>query len=142
MSLSNIVSAEIYITEVQPLGVPDIYKTNRKATFQIDTNGALGNSTNADLVTTNYYEGQYLIRSDTNASINISLTPLAADANISFSGLVFRYNNKEYKNGSVRQVISPGIEGKYIYIGGKISINSNAISGLKNLSYILTVTEN
>lgn len=140
--ISPLVSAQINITEIQPLQYPAVIKNLTSSTIvNVNWKGALGGATNATLLDNNYHQGRYLITSDTSSPITINFYQAANEAKVNLKTLRLRYKNKTYKSFPVAGLDNPGVAGEYIEIGAKAVATKKSTSGEKFLQYTLIIEE-
>ncbi|WP_051435688.1 hypothetical protein [Shewanella fidelis] len=141
LGISN-ASAAIFITEIQPLKYPTTVKNLNKSTVVIvNWKGNLGGGTNATLLDNDYYQGKYLVRSDSNRPITIEFFQLANETKVNLKTLRVRYKNKTYKNFPTVALDNPGVDGEVISIGAKVVAGKKATAGEKFPQYVLRIIE-
>ncbi|MEZ9821529.1 hypothetical protein AB4238_13045 [Shewanella sp. 10N.286.45.A1] len=134
--------AAITITELQPIKYPSTVKNQSQSTIVlVNWKGNLGNATNATLLDNDYYEGRYLVSSDSNLPITIEFFQLANESKVNLKTLRVRYKNKTYKSFPTVGLDNPGADGEIIAIGAKVVAGKNATAGDKNPQYILRIEE-
>ncbi|GIU12671.1 hypothetical protein TUM4261_26060 [Shewanella sp. c952] len=134
--------AAITITELQPIKYPSTVKNQSKSTIVVvNWKGNLGNATNATLLDNDYYQGKYLVSSDSNLPITIEFFQLANESKVNLKTLRVRYKNKTYKSFPTIDLDNPGADGEIIAIGAKVVAGKNATAGDKNPQYILRIEE-
>ncbi|WOT06664.1 hypothetical protein [Shewanella youngdeokensis] len=134
--------AAITITELQPLKYPAAIKNiDKSTTVLVNWKGQLGGATNSVVLNNDYYQGKYLITSNTNRPITIELIQLGNENKIKLKTLRVRYKNKTYKSFPTVQLENPGIEGELIEIGAKVVAAKRATTGEKYPQYTLTIEE-
>ncbi len=134
--------AAVTITELQPIKYPSTVKNDNKSTIVVvNWKGNLGNSTNATLLDNDYYEGKYLVSSDSNQAITIEFFQLGNETKVNLKTLRVRYKNKTYKSFPTIGLDNPGVDGEIIAIGAKVVAGKNATAGDKNPQYVLRIEE-
>ena len=144
--LSSLIStkaiAAVTITEIQPLKYPTTIKnTNKSTVVVVNWKGKLGGGTNATLLDNDYYQGKYLVSSDTNEPISVDFFQIANEAKVNLKTLRVRYKNKTYKSFPTIALENPGRDGEIISIGAKVAAGKNATAGEKFPQYVLRITE-
>ncbi|WP_108946418.1 hypothetical protein [Shewanella halifaxensis] len=141
LGISN-ASAAIFITEIQPLKYPTTVKNLNKSTVVVvNWKGNLGGGTNATLLDNDYYQGKYLVRSDSNKPITIEFFQLANETKVNLKTLRVRYKNKTYKSFPTVSLDNPGVDGEVISIGAKVVAGKKATAGEKFPQYVLRIIE-
>lgn len=135
-------TAAVTITELQPIKYPSVVQNQGKSTIVlVNWKGNLGNATNATLLDNDYYQGKYLVSSDSNLPITIEFFQLANESKVNLKTLRVRYKNKTYKSFPTVGLDNPGADGEIIAIGAKVVAGKNATAGDKNPQYILRIEE-
>ncbi|MCL1137469.1 hypothetical protein [Shewanella pneumatophori] len=139
---TSIAQAAVIITEIQPLKYPTTVKNLNKSTVVIvNWKGNLGGGTNATLLDNDYYQGKYLVTSDSTKPITIEFFQLANETKVNLKTLRVRYKNKTYKRFPTVALENPGVNGEIISIGAKVVAGKKATAGQKSPQYVLRVTE-
>ncbi|MCK8047122.1 hypothetical protein MSG37_19730 [Shewanella sp. 1CM18E] len=139
---TSIAHAAVIITEIQPLKYPTTVKNLNKSTVVIvNWKGNLGGGTNATLLDNDYYQGKYLVTSDSTKPITIEFFQLANETKVNLKTLRVRYKNKTYKSFPTIALENPGVNGEIISIGAKVAAGKKATAGQKFPQYVLRVTE-
>ncbi len=134
--------AAVTITELQPIKYPSTIKNDNKSTIVVvNWKGNLGNATNATLLDNDYYEGKYLVSSDSNQPITIEFFQLGNETKVNLKTLRVRYKNKTYKSFPTIALDNPGVDGEIIAIGAKVVAEKNATAGDKKPQYVLRIEE-
>jgi hypothetical protein len=140
--LSGHVRGEITITEMQPLKFPRALMNYGQITIvEVNWKGEIANSTNTTLLDDDYYQGRYLITSDSNALISLDMLSLNNEPLLDLKRLRVRYKNKTYTSFPVHGLANPGSRGEFVEIGGKLVANKNISQGPKFPQYLLSVQE-
>lgn len=135
-------TAAVTITELQPIKYPSVVQNQGKSTVVVvNWKGRLGNSTNAILLDNDYYQGKYLVSSDSNLPITIEFFQLGNESKVNLKTLRVRYKNKTYKSFPTVALDNPGVDGEIIAIGAKVVAGKNATAGDKNPQYVLRIEE-
>ncbi|PMG71644.1 hypothetical protein BCU84_02855 [Shewanella sp. 10N.286.51.B7] len=140
--ITKTVSAQISITEIQPITFPTVLQNSGSSTtVVVNWKGAIGNSTNSTLLDNDYSQGRYYITSDSTAPIDINFISLANEPLIQLKNFRVRYKNVTYKTFPILGLENPGAAGEYIDIGAKVVANKKSSQGAKFLQYSLSVEE-
>jgi hypothetical protein len=141
-SVSQEATAEVTITELQALKFPTVLKNFTTRTIvEVNWKGQITNNTNTSLLDDDYYQGRYLISSDSNLPINLDFLSLDNEPFIALKRIRIRYKNKTYKSFPALSLPNPGIDGEIIEIGAKLVSRKNASPGFKFPQYRLSVHE-
>lgn len=134
--------AAVTLTELQPLKYPTAVQNSGAATVvQVNSDGTLGTATNAILLDADYYQGQYLVTSNSNRKMTLDLIFPAAEPGITLEAPVIRYANKSYNSFPVYGLRNPGKQGLVIEIGSKIVAAAGTSPGLKQPQYTIRLLE-
>jgi hypothetical protein len=141
-SFSQKATAEVTITELQALKFPTVLKKFTTRTIvEVNWKGQITNNTNTSLLDDDYYQGRYLITSDSNLPINLDFHSLDNEPFVALKRIRVRYKNKTYKSFPALSLPNPGIDGEIIEIGAKLVSRKNASPGLKLPQYLISVHE-
>lgn len=134
--------AAVTMTEIQPLKYPTVVQNLGGVTVvQINSDGTLGAATNAVLLDTDYYQGQYLVTSNSNRKVTLDVIFPVAEPGIRLEAPVVTYANKLYNSFPVYGLRNPGKQGIVIEIGSKVTAAAGTSPGLKQPQYIIRLLE-
>ncbi|WP_445946702.1 hypothetical protein [Shewanella sp.] len=134
--------AEVSITEVQPLKFPSaLMHFDKNTIVEVNWKGNIANSTNTTLLDSDYYQGRYLVTSDTSSLISLDVISLSNESFVDLKRIRIRYKNKTYNSFPVSGLANPGIKGEFIEVGAKLVAKKKTAQGVKYPQYLLTIQE-
>lgn len=139
---SDLAYGETNITEIQPLKFPSaLMNFDSNTIVEVNWKGEIANSTNTILLDDDYYQGRYLVTSDTGSPISLDFISLNNEPFVDLNRIRVRYKNKTYNSFPVLGLANPGVSGEFVEIGAKLVAKKKASQGLKSPQYLLTIQE-
>lgn len=138
----GLVYGETTITEIQPLKFPSaLMNFDSNTIIEVNWKGEIANSTNTILLDDDYYQGRYLVTSDTGSPISLDVISLGNEPFVDLNRVRVRYKNKTYNSFPILGLTNPGVNGEFVEIGAKLVAKKKTSQGLKSPQYLLSIQE-